>query len=930
MPPGLETSSESAAPAISPAIQPVLPGFVRRRRTGCLLILALALVTGRIGTQAATYYVASSGSDTNNGLSAGAPFQSLAKVSGLSLLPGDQMLFRRGDTFRGQLNLGRSGTAGKPIVMDAYGTGNSPILSGATPVTNWTDVGGNLWQAAFPAAGSMVTGLYSNGVALPLGRWPNLSAANGGYLAADSATGQTQLTCAALAAAPTNNWTGAEVVCRTMQWVLDRATITSQSGNTLNFTYLYPSAYNVQPGWGFFIQSHIGTLDLPGEWCFNNASKTLTLYSTSDPNSSLIEATLTGTVVNLHGASGIANIMLRNLAVACGLQQNIYAHNATNLTLCNVQALNAGQNALVIDGSGGGITITNCVFNHINNNAITLTGYYPGYIIRGCTFTDIATSAGRGLGGDNQMDALIQYSGNATPGALSVIADNVADGLGYIGFFFDQSNITIRNNVVRNYDLVKDDGGAIYTWNDQNPLPFTNQVILNNVVYNAIGATNGVVNYYPGAVGIYLDGHAENVVVASNTVFNCAGHGLLLNNDVSNAVVTANTVFDNGNQLSVNQRNRGDTITGNIFFCKNAWQTAAKILNDTTDLSAYGLFDTNYYCRPFDDVLTLNFNQNWQASMDLPLSGWQALFGKDLHSRTSPITYPPYLVNASGASLIANGTFDSNINGWAVYGGSSNNVTATWDNTGRLNGGCLKLAFSSPSGNMFNTLNAFNYQNIFPVLTGNVYLLTFDAVGSATNRVLRTLLFQNSAPWVNVSAPTRGVVVGTNRAHYQVFLTAVASVSNTRLQWQLDEGSDQPTVWVDNIQLSPANVATVNPDNCIRFEFNPTPTPRLVSLASNYMDVQGNEYSGSITVPPFSSVVLLKSDPPVALSISLPSPTTVSVTWSGLPGSTYQVQTSTNLIHWELLGWFPAGADGEFSLLETNALAPTRFYRSSR
>jgi hypothetical protein len=257
-------------------------------------------------------------------------------------------------------------------------------------------------------------------------------------------------------------------------------------------------------------------------------------------------------------------------------------------------------------------------------------------------------------------------------------------------------------------------------------------------------------------------------------------------------------------------------------------------------------------------------------------------------------------------------------------------VTATWDNTGKLSGGSLELGFSFPSGNMFNTLNGFNYQNVFPVTNGAVYLLTFDAVGSSPNRVLRTLLLQNGAPWVNVSAPTRGVVVGTNQTHYQVFLTAVASVSAARLQWELDEGSDQPMVWVDNIQLSLANVAAVNPDNCIRFEYNPTPAPKVVSLASKYVDVKGNEYSKSMTLPPFSAVVLLKSDPPSAMSITLPSPSTVSAVWSGLPGSSYQVQTSTNLIDWRLLGWFPANAEGVLSILDTNASMPIQFYRASR
>jgi hypothetical protein len=380
----------------------------------------------------------------------------------------------------------------------------------------------------------------------------------------------------------------------------------------------------------------------------------------------------------------------------------------------------------------------------------------------------------------------------------------------------------------------------------------------------------------------------------------------------------------------VNQRNYADSITGNIFFCKSASQMAAKILNDTTDLSTYGVFDTNCYCRPFDDVLTLNFNQNWQATMDLPLSSWQSLFGKDLHSRTSPVTYPPYLTNSVGPNLIANGTFSSDINGWGVYAGSSNNVTATWDNTGKLTGGCLKLAFASPSGNILNTLNAFNYQNVLPVTNGTVYLLTFDAVGSTQMRALRCLLFQNGSPWHNVTAPTRGVMVGTNPIHCAVFLPVVESISNARLQWELDEGSDQPMVWLDNIQVRVAGVATVNPDNFIRFEYNPTPTPKVVSLASTYLDARGNRYSGNLTLPPFSSIVLLKSDPPAPVSMSKPAPGTFSAAWSGLPGSTYQVQTSINLIDWQVFGWFPADPNGAFTMLDTNTWAPARFYRASQ
>jgi hypothetical protein len=47
---------------------------------------------------AATYYVdATNGNDTNNGLSEATPWKTIAKVNGSKFLPGDQILFKRGE-----------------------------------------------------------------------------------------------------------------------------------------------------------------------------------------------------------------------------------------------------------------------------------------------------------------------------------------------------------------------------------------------------------------------------------------------------------------------------------------------------------------------------------------------------------------------------------------------------------------------------------------------------------------------------------------------------------------------------------------------------------------------------------------------------------------------------------------------------------------
>ena len=76
--------------------------------------------------QAADYYVSSDGNDANAGTQA-SPWRTLSKVSNSSLLPGDRVLLKGGDTFAGPLNAFWSGTALAPIEISKYGT-ERPII----------------------------------------------------------------------------------------------------------------------------------------------------------------------------------------------------------------------------------------------------------------------------------------------------------------------------------------------------------------------------------------------------------------------------------------------------------------------------------------------------------------------------------------------------------------------------------------------------------------------------------------------------------------------------------------------------------------------------------------------------------------------------------------------------------------------------------
>lgn len=99
-----------------------------------------------------TYYVDSvNGNDANNGTSLSTAWHSLAKVDSSKFSPGDSVLLRRGSIWREQLNFPSSGAANAPIVIDAYGTGDLPLINGAdlVPPASWTPSGqpaAHIWQ----------------------------------------------------------------------------------------------------------------------------------------------------------------------------------------------------------------------------------------------------------------------------------------------------------------------------------------------------------------------------------------------------------------------------------------------------------------------------------------------------------------------------------------------------------------------------------------------------------------------------------------------------------------------------------------------------------------------------------------------------------------------------------------------------------------
>lgn len=127
----------------------------------CSLLAVIWLCCAVSQANALTYYIESNGGDdARDGLKPETSWQTLDRVNRAELSPGDRVLFRRGQVWRGQL-LPKSGTSGAVITYGAYGAGPKPVLLGSVDVSkaeHWERVEDGLWATRFAGKSSSGAG----------------------------------------------------------------------------------------------------------------------------------------------------------------------------------------------------------------------------------------------------------------------------------------------------------------------------------------------------------------------------------------------------------------------------------------------------------------------------------------------------------------------------------------------------------------------------------------------------------------------------------------------------------------------------------------------------------------------------------------------------------------------------------------------------
>jgi hypothetical protein len=81
-------------------------------------------------------------------------------------------------------------------------------------------------------------------------------------------------------------------------------------------------------------------------------------------------------------------------------------------------------------------------------------------------------------------------------------------------------------------------------------------------------------------------------------------------------------------------------------------------------------------------------------------------------------------------------------------------------------------------------------------------------------------------------------------------------MSNVMVAFELN-GTDCP-FWLDNLQVQEAEVSLINAEDYMRLEYNGTATAKTVTFSGTYTDAKNNQYTNKATIPPYSSLLLMK------------------------------------------------------------------------
>ncbi len=821
--------------------------------------------------QAATYYVSSSsGNDTNDGLSETTAWQSINKVNSIRFADSSVILFKRGDIFRGEISFSATPLG---ITVGAYGTAvDNPVIAGSVVITGWQKtthpaLNANLvWEAnvssLLPEATSSIDYLFANGELMTIARYPNVnSPAEKNWLQVGATVGTDAFTDPKLAASgkPDNYWVGATLRIRNYSWIFLTRKIIGYTAATGQIT---ATGLSTQlPEWGYFLDDKLEELDYPGEWYYDATVKKVYFYpqNGADPNTLLVEGTTYGT--GISASAGENQMTVENLTFRHFLSKGLLISQSDSVTvrqchfehnLIGIYLYNATQ-----------AVVTSNTLDHQLKDTIALQAS-DGFDVKGSVVEkNIITNGALYRLYGNRYDGGYGGVGIVAFGKGYTIRQNRLENIGWVGIYAQgEGGHLIENNVIRKALLILNDGGAI-------SIGSSNNTIRGNLLFESLGNieadSNGCMNanntpcshHAAYGMGIGADQAMIGNVFEGNTVANNVDIGIRFNS-YTNSILKNNVLYNNERQLELQDKHgpsANNVMQGNTIFSLAPFQTGTVLTLDipTTD---HGPADSNHYCNPYSEVVIKRTTNGYS------LANYQGQFlGKEVNSTQCNLHFQEYLTTATGANLIVNPTFDSNVQNWSGAGAA----VISYDSAQTLlNGGSLKAVYNGTTGNAtVVTKTAFN------LVANQTYRIKFSVVGSGSGTLHLRVNDTSLVP--SVILTERDFAYDATRKDYEMVFTSQVSTTGGKLLF-LSQNFDTYPYWLDNFALEPVTATPIDGKQLARLVYNDTEqNPKTIDLEGKTYLVypEGNTVTGSIALPAFSSkILILTSSSPVLLNLT--------------------------------------------------------------
>ena len=454
---------------------------------------------------------------------------------------------------------------------------------------------------------------------------------------------------------------------KAMRWYIINREVTGASGTTLSLG-ADAGCWGGCEGWGYFLNSHLATLDQDGEWYYDETSSQVYLYSSGGlpggiEGSVILQGdggSLGGVILGKHLQEHIVHVTIENFEIKNWFDNgittptNLETDDNANLIIRNNYIRDVDNTGIRLatwiwnapdeadDGWRGGhdLEIAHNVIVGANHFGIDSFAYDSSFHDNELKDIGLIENVGRsGLGcgftGSNcteNGDGIRIKLGKVEHSARgNTIQYNRLEKIGYCGMDIFGPDNTIVNNFIQDACYSKGDCGGVRTFG-RNSLAETkvySLTISGNIIVNTIGNTDGANDTYKAlfGMGLYIDSYSKDVEISGNTIISSSVDGILYQR--STGRITGNTLYQN----NVGSMSRGQVglyksetliaeMGGNVLYALD--EGARTLIANTKDNVT--LSDDNYFFNPY--------REDHISSEGLKtLPEWQTYSGQDGHSK---------------------------------------------------------------------------------------------------------------------------------------------------------------------------------------------------------------------------------------------------------------------------------------------------------